>query len=109
MNGLFRREAFAGFGPCGLDPAGHARPTFTVRGRRARTLRTGVRRDCDRLPGVYGMIDPNGDLIYVGKAKSLRARLMGYFRKSRDGKAAKIVRDTYRVVWEVGEVQALAQ
>jgi excinuclease ABC subunit C len=102
VNGLFRREVFDGFGPCGLDPEGHRRPTFSVRGRRARTLRAGVRRDCPRLPGVYGMIDPNGDLIYVGKAKSLRGRLLSYFRpNSRDDKAGKILRDACRIVWEI--------
>lgn len=102
MNGLFRRDTFQQFGPCGLDAEGQARPTFSVRGQRSRTLRIGVRRDCPRLPGVYGMIDPNGDLIYVGKAKSLRNRLLGYFRpNSRDDKAEKIIGDACRVVWEV--------
>jgi excinuclease ABC subunit C len=102
VNGLFRREPFQQFGPCALDPEGHVRPVVGVRGKRARTLRAGVRRDVPRLPGVYGMIDPNGDLIYVGKAKSLRSRLLSYFRpNSRDDKAEKIIRDACRVVWEV--------
>ncbi|WP_120005181.1 excinuclease ABC subunit UvrC [Nesterenkonia muleiensis] len=30
-------------------------------------------------PGVYRFIDPHGRVIYVGKAKSLRARLNSYF------------------------------
>jgi excinuclease ABC subunit C len=48
------------------------------------------------------MIDPNGDLVYVGKAKSLRARLLGYFRpNSRDDKAEKIIHETGRLVWEL--------
>lgn len=102
MNGLFPRDAFVGFGPCALDAQGHVRLTCAVRGARPRTLRAGVRRDCPRAPGIYGMIDHNGDLIYVGKAKSLRARLLGYFRpNSRDDKAEKIICDTRCLTWEL--------
>jgi excinuclease ABC subunit C len=47
------------------------------------------------------MLDPSGRLIYVGKAKSLRARLLGYFRpKSRDPKAGHIIAQTAAIVWE---------
>ena len=37
----------------------------------------------DNLPigaGVYQMIDPNGTIIYVGKAKNLRSRVRSYFQ-----------------------------
>ncbi|MFO0879985.1 MAG: GIY-YIG nuclease family protein [Gemmataceae bacterium] len=102
MDGLFSREQFTGFGCCGLDPEGHCRLTVIIQGQRPRTLRGGVRRDCPRLPGVYGMVDAAGELIYVGKAKSLRTRLLGYFRgKSRNDKAGKIIRETRRLLWEV--------
>jgi excinuclease ABC subunit C len=61
-----------------------------------------MRRDCPRLPGVYGMVDASGELIYVGKAKNLRTRLLSYFRpKSRDAKAGRILKDTRTLVWEV--------
>src|SRR5262249_38820259 len=83
--GRFRREAFAGFGPFGLtnDEA----PLTTVRARGPRRLRKAMRQHCPRLPGVYGMLDAAGELIYVGKARSLRGRLLSYFRPSRDDKA----------------------
>jgi excinuclease ABC subunit C len=48
------------------------------------------------------MLDANGELIYVGKAKCLRARLLTYFRpKSRDPKAGHILEHTRCLVWEV--------
>lgn len=47
------------------------------------------------------MLDPRGRLIYVGKAKSLRARLLSYFRAgSRDAKASRIIECTRAVLWE---------
>ena len=40
-------------------------------------------------------------MIYVGKAKNLRCRLLSYFREnSRDPKAGKIIQQTRRLVWE---------
>ena len=48
------------------------------------------------------MLDQHGELIYVGKAKSLRRRLLSYFRtKSRDRKAGKIIGQAKTIVWEV--------
>jgi excinuclease ABC subunit C len=47
------------------------------------------------------MIDGRGRLIYVGKAKNLRTRLLCYFRdNSRDPKSAKIIQHTRVLVWE---------
>jgi DNA polymerase-3 subunit epsilon len=33
-------------------------------------------------PGVYRMLRSNGDILYIGKAKSLRHRVNSYFRRS---------------------------
>jgi excinuclease ABC subunit C len=47
------------------------------------------------------MVDAHGELIYVGKAKRLRARLLSYFRpRSRDAKAGRIVTHARSIVWE---------
>ena len=36
------------------------------------------------LPGVYKMLGKNGDILYVGKAKSLKSRVNRYFAKTID-------------------------
>src|SRR3954465_13446106 len=38
-------------------------------------------------PGVYLFRDARGDVLYVGKAKSLRPRVRNYFQKGGDGRA----------------------
>ena len=92
---------FVGFGPSSLSlPGGFS--TFTrIRARRPSGLRARVRRACPRCPGVYGMADARGELIYVGKAKCLRARLLSYFRShSRDPKAGQIIAASRLIAWE---------
>jgi excinuclease ABC subunit C len=63
-------------------------------------LHQSVRGKVPRTPGVYGMVGKGGKLIYVGKAKCLRSRLMSYFRDSSDPKAGKIIRHTKWLLWE---------
>jgi excinuclease ABC subunit C len=38
-------------------------------------------------PGVYLFRDARGDVLYVGKAKSLRPRVRSYFQRGQDGRA----------------------
>src|SRR3954471_10979122 len=62
-------------GDSGIDLATAAGPLAACRGvirRHARTAPGG--------PGVYRMIDRNGDVLYVGKAKSIRKRILSYTR-----------------------------
>jgi excinuclease ABC subunit C len=45
------------------------------------------------LPGSYQMLDENGTIIYVGKAKNLHKRVASYFNRPHTGKTAKLVSD----------------
>src|SRR5438105_14713253 len=38
-------------------------------------------------PGVYLFRDSSGDVLYIGKAKSLRPRVRSYFQRTTDGRA----------------------
>ncbi|OWK34557.1 GIY-YIG nuclease family protein [Fimbriiglobus ruber] len=99
--GLFDTETFAGFGASRFRPTGEIPTGRLVRAKSQAKLKHGVRTHAPRLPGVYSMLDAKGRVIYVGKAKNLRARLLSYFRtKSRDPKAGKILGNTRVLVWE---------
>ncbi|MDB5308494.1 MAG: uvrC 1 [Gemmataceae bacterium] len=98
---LFPADPFAGFGPSRFRPADEPVVGRRIRGRRPARLKRGVREHAPRAPGVYGMLDAKGRVIYVGKAKSLRCRLLSYFREnSRDPKAGRIIEHTRALVWE---------
>ncbi len=98
---LFPAETFDGFGPSRFRPADEAVVGRKLRAGRASKLCKGVRDHAPRTPGVYGMIDARGRIVYVGKAKNLRARLLSYFREnSREAKAGKIIQHTRVLVWE---------
>ena len=45
-------------------------------------------------PGVYLFIDPNGKIIYIGKAKSLKKRIISYFTGNQSGKTTVMLRKT---------------
>lgn len=50
-------------------------------------------------PGVYQFLDKNGDILYVGKAKSLKARVSSYFSspQSLNGKTAVLVSQVKKI------------
>lgn len=57
------------------------------------------RLELTQKPGIYKMLARNGDVLYVGKATSLKARVNSYFRgrKGRDGKKLEMLTQ----VWDI--------
>jgi excinuclease ABC subunit C len=60
-----------------------------------------VRARAENRPAVYRMFDATGRVLYVGKAKRLRTRLLTYFRaKYPDDKAARILYAASEITWD---------
>ena len=91
-------------------PSEFARPNELVGGNTSGQLRQRVQDLCPPVPGVYGMFDRTGDLIYVGKSRSLRHRLMSYFSDSSSReKAGRIINATRAIQWETQPSDFAAQ
>lgn len=96
------RPRFQGFGPSRLTrPLAHpllemALPPDDAAARQA------VRATIDDRPGVYGMIGIGDELIYVGKSKALRDRLVTYLfdHEGTNPKSRRIIDHTRRIVIE---------
>ncbi len=100
MEAIWREQPVFGFGVDPLNPH-PTRPIEAVGGRSAEQLRRRMVQSCPRVPGVYGMLDRRGQLIYVGKSKSLRSRLLSYFAASNaDQKGARIIENARAIQWE---------
>ena len=64
-------------------------------------LRQRVRALAENRPAIYRMTDALGRVIYVGKAKRLRTRLLTYFRAEYpDDKAARILYAASDIAWD---------
>jgi len=63
-------------------------------------MRAHVRATAKDRPGVYRWLSSDGEIVYVGKSKKLRTRLLSYFRCGSDEKGARIVREATRIEWE---------
>lgn len=97
---MFSCRAFTGFGRHRLlgdvEP-----PSFRINGQAPAGFRRQLCEQCPRRPGVYGLLDVHQELLYVGKATNLRARLLSYFRpRSRARKAFRVAVRTRGIVWE---------
>jgi excinuclease ABC subunit C len=64
-------------------------------------MRAHVRANAKDRPGVYRMLSADGEIVYVGKSKKVRTRLLSYFRCAfPEEKGARIVREATRIEWE---------
>ena len=63
-------------------------------------MRACVRASAKDRPGVYRWLSADGEVVYVGKSKRIRSRLLSYFRCGSDQKGSRIVREATAVEWE---------
>lgn len=64
-------------------------------------MRAVVKAGVTDRPGVYRMLAADGEIVYVGKSKKLRTRLLSYFRcEFPADKGARIVREADRIEWD---------
>lgn len=67
---------------------------------RLAALRDFVRGEASDRPGVYRMVSDAGEVVYVGKSKKVRTRLLSYFRAEfPKEKGARIVREATTIEW----------
>ncbi len=71
--------------------------------------RRAIREQVPNSPGIYGWLDEHQQLVYVGKSKSLRGRLLQYLGKSPpDPKMERIRDQSCSIVWESTSHELLA-
>ncbi|MEM6471038.1 MAG: GIY-YIG nuclease family protein [Planctomycetota bacterium] len=97
---ILRQHEPFGFGVDPFNPRS-SRAIEAIGGTSKSSLKQELVQACPRVPGVYGMLDRHGRLIYVGKSKSLRSRLMSYFGDaSENEKGGRIIENTRAIQWE---------
>lgn len=63
-------------------------------------LKARVQAQAAKRPGVYELLDPTGGVIYVGKAKDVRTRLLSYFTAPwPESKSAQLIRSAADLRW----------
>src|SRR6202048_2815126 len=75
-------------------------------------MRSTVKDGAADRPGIYRMLSSEGEVLYVGKSKRVRSRLLSYFRCAYpEDKGARILRSAERIEWEYtpSEFAALLQ
>jgi excinuclease ABC subunit C len=61
----------------------------------------GVKERAENKPAVYRMVAADGEVVYIGKSKQLRSRLLSYFRGVYpDDKGARILREANAIEWD---------
>ena len=100
MDGRLHDDPEIGFGADPFNPH-KPRPIDAVGAPTSEELKRRLMESCPRVPGVYGMLDRKGCLIYVGKSKSLRSRLLSYFAASNaQEKGGRIIENARAIEWE---------
>jgi len=75
-------------------------------------MRSAVKDAAADRPGVYRMLSGEGEILYVGKSKRVRSRLLSYFRCAYpEEKGARILRSAEKIEWDYtpSEFAALLQ
>jgi excinuclease ABC subunit C len=75
-------------------------------------MRAAVRAGAADRPGIYRMLSSSGEVVYVGKSKQIRRRLLSYFRCAYpEEKGARILREVEAIDWQYtpSEFAALLQ
>jgi len=102
-------EVFAGFGASTYFNGQAALETLEV-ALEHREVRRRLRAVCPTSPGVYGMVDHAGQLIYVGVSAKLCDRLLTYFTAGDEvAKERRIAKHARQVVWEPVDHEFMAQ
>lgn len=100
MDAEWNDATFFDFGPDALYPYERG-PLSRIEADDRRQMQALVRRNLPKIPGVYGMVDLKGRLVYVGKSKALRNRVLSYFLPhNEEDKAGRIVQSAAAIVWE---------
>jgi excinuclease ABC subunit C len=63
-------------------------------------MRDRVRASARNAPGTYQMLGEGGEVLYVGKSKQVRTRLLSYFRAKEGQKARRIIQESRDVAWD---------
>ena len=81
-------------------PAVARGPTLALASPDLERLRIRVRALAENRPGVYRMLSATGRILYVGKARKIRTRLLSYFRADNHDKAARILQAAHDIKWD---------
>ena len=95
------KHPFQGFGPSLLSAVAREAIDGDDVPQKRMDARAMLHDRCPITPGVYGWLDQNNQICYVGKSKCLRKRLLSYFAKNpADKKVLRIRQTSQRIVWE---------
>ncbi|MGI9517036.1 MAG: GIY-YIG nuclease family protein [Pirellulaceae bacterium] len=95
------QTGFTGFGPSLVSRTARRATGHLQFERSLAAARQQIRQQVPVCPGVYGWLNADRTLTYIGKSKSLRHRLASYFAKqTTDPKMARIRRESHMIVWE---------